>query len=499
MAYDAYQAHEWQHGDVITSQLLNNLEQAVASSSTVTKNLNELQYNENLIPEGTIDDGSYDAVHGTENNKIETSQSVDRKISAAINALDVTNLSINGSSSTLDDDNNTGYQRILTKITQTNGKIESLKYKTLPAATKFTNTVDDGTLGLVRIGQDLNIDNGTLSGGYAIDSLSGFQGSIPEVSYNNNSSAAGYNPLTTVKSVDYRIKNIIGGACSLDTQSGNPAPSAASLTITGIISNALNGTIELTRSPISISHTHVNDIYIDGNPNASGDHANKYTIPTLSTMNTAIQTQINTLNVDNATSGDGTHITGFDAGKTLATLIETNGKIGATFQNISIIKSQVSDLETLRSLTTEEIEDRDEAIQGNEEWVDPRKSEGLLSTSDYDTFIELVQPMDSAPVSGTDTRPAGGLITPTDKDNLDTLFAKNDLLVTMTSAPVSGTDEREDAGLISKTDKDALDILLNNVTIDSNGNIVGIKIYNAEGTAYKTLTYSGLIEPEPEL
>jgi len=50
----------------------------------------------------------------------------------------------------------------------------------------------------------------------------------------------------------------------------------------------------------------------------------------------------------------------------------------------------VSDLETLRSLTAEEIEDRDDAIEGNEEWVDPRENEGLLSTSDYDTFIELV-------------------------------------------------------------------------------------------------------------
>lgn len=40
---------------------------------------------------------------------------------------------------------------------------------------------------------------------------------------------------------------------------------------------------------------------------------------------------------------DVTDISGFGAGKTLATLKEENGKISATFQNISITKSQVSD------------------------------------------------------------------------------------------------------------------------------------------------------------
>ena len=40
---------------------------------------------------------------------------------------------------------------------------------------------------------------------------------------------------------------------------------------------------------------------------------------------------------------DVSNITGFGAGKTLASLTETDGKIAATFQNISITKSQVSD------------------------------------------------------------------------------------------------------------------------------------------------------------
>ena len=52
-------------------------------------------------------------------------------------------------------------------------------------------------------------------------------------------------------------------------------------------------------------------------------------------INSLINTKINGLNVSN--------ITGFGAGKTLKTLTETNGKIAATFQDISITASQVSD------------------------------------------------------------------------------------------------------------------------------------------------------------
>lgn len=49
---------------------------------------------------------------------------------------------------------------------------------------------------------------------------------------------------------------------------------------------------------------------------------------------------------------DVSDITGFGAGKTLATLTETDGKIAATFQNISITKSQVSDFPTSMTPTS---------------------------------------------------------------------------------------------------------------------------------------------------
>ena len=55
-------------------------------------------------------------------------------------------------------------------------------------------------------------------------------------------------------------------------------------------------------------------------------------------INTLITNKINGLDVSN--------ISGFGAGKTLQTLTETNGKIAATFQDISVTASQVSDFDT---------------------------------------------------------------------------------------------------------------------------------------------------------
>lgn len=57
----------------------------------------------------------------------------------------------------------------------------------------------------------------------------------------------------------------------------------------------------------------------------------------------AVRDAINALDVPATGTGA---ITGFGAGKTLATLTETNGKVAATFQDISITKSQVSDFPT---------------------------------------------------------------------------------------------------------------------------------------------------------
>lgn len=71
----------------------------------------------------------------------------------------------------------------------------------------------------------------------------------------------------------------------------------------------------------------------DGTYNSSSNKA-----ATVSTVTNAI----NALDVDNATSGTGNHITGFAKSKTLATLTETNGIIAATFQDIEIAAGKIT-------------------------------------------------------------------------------------------------------------------------------------------------------------
>ena len=89
-------------------------------------------------------------------------------------------------------------------------------------------------------------------------------------------------------------------------------------------------------------------VYIgsDGNPTActddfvhDGDVTSTYSSTGTAPVNgTAVAAAIGTLDVKN--------ISGFGAGKTLATLTETDGKVAATFQDIKITKSQVSDFPT---------------------------------------------------------------------------------------------------------------------------------------------------------
>lgn len=96
--------------------------------------------------------------------------------------------------------------------------------------------------------------------------------------------------------------------------------------ITGL--SVSDTTITYTRADASTGTITTKDTTytFDGTYNASSNKA-----ATVSTVTNAI----NALDVSN--------ITGFGAGKTLATLTETDGKIAATFQDISITKSQVSD------------------------------------------------------------------------------------------------------------------------------------------------------------
>ena len=89
----------------------------------------------------------------------------------------------------------------------------------------------------------------------------------------------------------------------------------------------------ITSANINEWNAKQNALAFDGTYDAS---TNK--VATKSTVTNAI----NALDVSN--------ISGFGAGKTLASLTETDGKIAATFQNISITKSQVSDFPTTWAL-----------------------------------------------------------------------------------------------------------------------------------------------------
>jgi hypothetical protein len=95
----------------------------------------------------------------------------------------------------------------------------------------------------------------------------------------------------------------------------------------GVVS-ATFGDIAITSSQVSDKQTTTFD----------GTGANKDKLVTGEAAKAGIDAAINALDVDN--------ISGFGAGKTLATLTETDGKIAATFQDIQIAESQVTNLTT---------------------------------------------------------------------------------------------------------------------------------------------------------
>lgn len=122
----------------------------------------------------------------------------------------------------------------------------------------------------------------------------------------------------------------------------------------------VNGNTATTGLSLKVGDTLVHDIK---NPGGTFDWAagavisftydgsdwicNDGTVTTINVGNEVAQA-LAQLDVDNdSTSSVAHHITGFGAGKTLATLTEVDGIIYATFQNISITKSQVSDFPTL--------------------------------------------------------------------------------------------------------------------------------------------------------
>ena len=99
----------------------------------------------------------------------------------------------------------------------------------------------------------------------------------------------------------------------------SPAASGSALSFIDTVSQDENGEITATKKTVTVDST-----YSSAGTNPVNGKA--------------VAAAIGTLDVND--------ISGFGAGKTLATLTETDGKVAATFQDIEITKSQVSDFPT---------------------------------------------------------------------------------------------------------------------------------------------------------
>lgn len=100
---------------------------------------------------------------------------------------------------------------------------------------------------------------------------------------------------------------------------------------------------------VSKKHSHSNKTVIDGITaakvsawDAAEQNAKEYADEQAATAKTGAESTAKEY-ADGLIADLDVTVTGMGAGKTIATLTETNGKIAATFQNISITKSQVSD------------------------------------------------------------------------------------------------------------------------------------------------------------
>lgn len=134
----------------------------------------------------------------------------------------------------------------------------------------------------------------------------------------NHSNSVTQQATTSLKKVSWDAQGHITGS---DTVTGADLPVATSETA-GVVKVGTN--LSISNGVLSATDT---TYTFDGTYNASTNKA-----ATVSTVTNAI----NALDVSD--------ITGFGAGKTLATLTETDGKIAATFQNISIANTQVTGL-----------------------------------------------------------------------------------------------------------------------------------------------------------
>lgn len=263
-----YSPHSWQHGDIITAQKLNELESAVSANAT------------NTYAVSSYDTTSGDADLGSTENPIATKASVTR----AVEALDAT-LTL---SQAADDISGTqSYRRVLTSIEEKDGKLYALKALTIPVAS-------NAILGLVKVGDNLSInaDTGLLSGSYVTDQVYDGRETI------NSETNDAFNPLATVKTVNYGIGSAMQSMATVNI-SGTETPYAnGQLTISAFTGNTSNGTITVTRIPISITSSQVNDkdSAIVTTLNAEGYNAASTNIPTTAAVVDYVTNEVSAIN-----------------------------------------------------------------------------------------------------------------------------------------------------------------------------------------------------------
>ena len=252
-------------------------------------------------------------ISGTANNGVVTN------ISKSGNTITVTSKSLETADPTVEAGDSRAF---ITSISQAkDGKITAHK-QNIPTATKTG-------LGLVK--------GGTTSGKtYGVD-IAADGAMTVSVPWENTQNANTWRPIT-LGGTPYKTGDITSGA--LDLRAGsNVDISIDTDTNKGVKISAKNQTVKVGTSTFGANDAV--EIKAGTNVSVSADTVNKtITINGKSDadINSLITTKINALDVSN--------ITGFGAGKTLKTLTETDGKIAATFQDINITASQVSDFNT---------------------------------------------------------------------------------------------------------------------------------------------------------
>ena len=374
----AVTAHTWTDGEVITKEKLNTLETRAANA------LNN-----------SYEIGVYETTPNSTTNQIATINSITTRINSLTSVINIQNAT--------EDSTTANPVRMLSEITQSNGIISSIKYRNIPTASTTG-------LGIVRVGGDLQInENGVLSTVYRTNE---------QYIYTDN------NLLDTELGVKQKLHDALQAFSSVMNESTSSNYNDSQLTITDIVRGDMGsataaGTFTLTRSPIAITHDQITNIHINGSVEASGTYANKYILPTEATVSSMISSAAPTVVraltseeiasqieqgeewIDPRSAGL-MSIADKDSLDTISAVTIMNSKpISGVDTRASYgyilkeDKDKLDDIDTVRALTEQELEDQ---IEEGESWEDPRK-DGLMSPIDkdnldnmysaYDNFFEL--------------------------------------------------------------------------------------------------------------